>query len=281
MPVSQTAVSAGAYLHHLEILSADPEKLAAFYGRALDMTVVRLHDSAWLCRGPSRRVLFRPGPPKALGFAAFACRDRDSLEALRQRAVEHQVEIEPSPSPLFGNDAFAVRDPDHNVIVFGLSRGEAGGATGLRAPLQHVTVASEDVPAMEAFYADKIGFAVSDRVRNDNGVLTTCFLRSNHEHHTVGCFLRATKGLDHHSYEAGEWIGIRDWSDRFGAQHIPLMWGPGRHGPGNNLFCFIADPDGNWIEISAELEVVHDRPLKEWRHEPHTLNMWGQAIMRS
>jgi catechol 2,3-dioxygenase len=29
------------------------------------------------------------------------------------------------------------------------------------------------------------------------------------------------------------------------------------------------------------LEVIHDRPVKEWKHEPYTLNMWGPAIMRS
>jgi len=43
---------------------------------------------------------------------------------------------------------------------------------------------------------------------------------------------------------------------------LPLEWGPGRHGPGNNLFVFVHDPEGNWIEISAELEqVTPDRPV--------------------
>ena len=41
------------------------------------------------------------------------------------------------------------------------------------------------------------------------------------------------------------------------------------------------DPDGNMIEVSAWLVIVHDRPVKEWKHEPYTLNMWGPAIMRS
>ena len=57
--------------------------------------------------------------------------------------------------------------------------------------------------------------------------------------------------------------------------------GPGRHGPGNNPFAFIEDLDGNKIEISAELEIVHDRQTKKWPHEPKTLNLWGNAIMRS
>jgi catechol 2,3-dioxygenase len=59
--------------------------------------------------------------------------------------------------------------------------------------------------------------------------------------------------------------------------------GPGRHGPGNDLFIFIVDPDENWIEISAELEIIHDhdRPVKHWPHRERTLNQWGRAILRA
>jgi catechol-2,3-dioxygenase len=74
---------------------------------------------------------------------------------------------------------------------------------------------------------------------------------------------------------------IRDWADRFAARGIPLMWGPGRHGPGNNLFIFIVDPDGNWIEMSTELEVIDDRPVKKWPHTDRTLNLWGKGLLRA
>jgi catechol-2,3-dioxygenase len=75
---------------------------------------------------------------------------------------------------------------------------------------------------------------------------------------------------------------IRDWADHFAQARIPIRWGPGRHGPGNNLFIFIHDPDGNWVELSAELEQVQpDRPVGEWPHEERTLNLWGQGLLRS
>ena len=74
----------------------------------------------------------------------------------------------------------------------------------------------------------------------------------SYEHHTLACFRFHTQGIDHHSYEAGDWNTLRDWCDRFAARRIPLMWGPGRHGPGNNLFAFIEDPDGNWIDITDD-----------------------------
>jgi catechol 2,3-dioxygenase len=151
----------------------------------------------------------------------------------------------------------------------------------LHGSLQHLTLATQDPATLEAFYFGKLGFDISDRVRNDKGEVNICWMRSNHEHHALAFFRSRHPGIDHHSYEAGEWTKIRDWADHFATRNIRLIWGPGRHGPGNNLVVFIADTDGNRIEVSAELEVVHDRPTKDWPHEERTLNLWGQAIMRS
>lgn len=281
--MSYPAVAAGAYLHHLEITSPDPERLAGYYAQALQMQAARSGDR-FLCQGPARRMLFAKGPAGSLSYAAFACRDRIAFDALKGHVAASIGTLAPSPSPLFGDRAFAVADPEGNRIVFGLAeedRTAQATRPGIRGPLQHVTVASTDLEAMEAFYAGKLGFAVSDLVRNSEGVVTTVFFRCNHEHHTVGCFLKSEACLDHHSYEAGEWNTIRDWADHLATLRIPIVWGPGRHGPGNNLFIFVRDPDANMIEISAELEVVYDRATTEWPHEPHTLNSWGPAMMRS
>lgn len=95
-------------------------------------------------------------------------------------------------------------------------------------------------------------------------------------------FRAPEKRLDHHSYEVGDWNAIRDWCDHFAAQEHLLLWGPGRHGAGNNLFAMIHDADGNWIEVSAELETItEERSVKRWEHGPRPLNLWGQAKLRS
>ncbi len=33
-----------------------------------------------------------------------------------------------------------------------------------------------------------------------------------------------------------------------------IEWGPGRHGPGNNVFCYFIDPDGFAIEYTTDME---------------------------
>ncbi len=273
------AVRASTFLHHIQLHSSDPARMAQFYADAMDMTASQLGGGEWICEGPQRRVLFAPGENRALGYAGFGVRDADSLADMRETAERAGLDILQSPTSLFQPGAFAVRDPDGNLAVFGLGQQEPP-LKGLRGPLQHLTLATKDPVAIEQFYVGKLGFLTSDRVRSDEGVVNTLFTRSNHEHHSLACFRQDRTGVDHHSYEAGDWSVIKDWCDRMGDRHIPIMWGPGRHGPGNNLFIFIEDPDKNWIEISAELEVIHDRPVKEWRHEPRTLNSWGRAIMR-
>ena len=201
-----TTVKAGAYLHHLELHSPEPERLARFYGDVMDMAVESRERGNYLCAGPGRRLLISEGPAKKLGLAAFACRDREGLADIRERAEAEGLAPKASASALFAQDAFSVSDPDGNVIVFGLEREEGAPRRGLKAPIQHLTLATRNVGAIEGFYAGKLGFAVSDRVVNDKGQVMTSFMRSNHEHHTLGCFLYADRaGIDHHSYEAGEW----------------------------------------------------------------------------
>lgn len=276
-----TALEAGTYLHHLHIRTADPEVLAAFYGKVMDMPSDQQSDGSWILRGPGRRLQFSTGPAKTLAHAGFATRDARGLDGLRQRAEQQALITRDFSTPLFQDGSFAMTDPDGNTVVFGLATQEEPIRSGLRGPLQHLTLATRDVAAIEDFYSGKLGFGVSDRILDPNGKLMTCFMRGNHEHHNLACFYQDRQGIDHHSYEAGAWDTIRDWSDHFASHNIRLMWGPGRHGPGNNLFIFIEDPDGNWIEVSAELEVIHDRPTNEWPHGERALNLWGPAIMRA
>tara|TARA_B100000945_G_C20389595_1_gene601534 strand:- start:814 stop:1653 length:840 start_codon:yes stop_codon:yes gene_type:complete len=279
--MKQTALLAGAYLHHLCFESPNPEKLSDFYGKIMQMKPQSIGGNAWLCSGKNRQILIKEGMKNRLEFAAFSCRDEEGLNLLKERVKEEEIEVINLQPDLFQNDAISIVDQDGHNISFGLSKPNMNAESVLNGPLQHLTFSTLNVEKFVDFYVGKLGFCISDRVLHSNGNLATCFVRSNHEHHTVACFKSDRIGVDHHSYEAGEWNAIRDWCDHFASMNIELMWGPGRHGPGNNLFVFVEDPDGNWIEISAELEVIHDRPSKDWPQEERTLNLWGKAILRS
>jgi catechol-2,3-dioxygenase len=98
----------------------------------------------------------------------------------------------------------------------------------------------------------------------------------------LALFGTSEQRFDHHSYETRDLESLVAWADHLAELDIPIHWGVGRHGPGNNLFLMVLDPDGNLVEISAEIENCEaDRPTGLWPHEQRTLNLWGTAIMRT
>ena len=277
-----------AQLDHLRIDSDRPEHLASFYGATLGMVPFRLPDGTFLMQGPDRRIVIGAGAPGAQPYMAFRLQSEGQLEAYLEHLTARGLPVVASPTAVFGKDAFAVRDPDGRLAVFGTPRDDLsvvdGRSSAGRLPgrLQHVVVASRNLPAMLSFYEDDLGFVVSDYVAEDSGERTVGFFRSDREHHSFAVFRCPESRPDHHAYETNCWNDIRDWADHMATLSIKLWWGPGRHGPGNNLFFMIQDPHGYLIELSAELEIVPDDVTKRlWKHEERTLNLWGPGFMRS
>jgi len=270
-----------ARLHHLRRDSPEPERLARFYGELLGDRVELLPGNEWLVQGHGRRLVVGRGEAGAVPYFALALRDAAQLAAYAAALARLGVAQAPSPTPLFADGAFAVADPDGRRIVFGLPVRAAGTESTLPARLQHFVCASTRVPEMLAFYRDILGASESDRVL-ENDEIAAVFLRSDPEHHSFATFRAPESRADHHSYETGSWNAIRDWGDHMARLRIPLWWGPGRHGPGNNLFFMIEDPEGHKVEFSAELELMtQEAPFRTWPHEQRTLNLWGSAWMRS
>jgi catechol 2,3-dioxygenase len=279
-----------ARLDHIRLDSDAPERLAAFYAATIGFGAAAQDDGSIVLAGPERRLVIGPGAPGTQPYSAFRLADPLQLAALRRHLAGLGIALLPSPSPVFAADAFAVRDPDGRLAVFGLPRAGLptvpgdGGAAALPGRLQHVVVASTRLPEMMRFYEDALGFVPSDYVHETAGNRepTVAFYRGDPEHHSFAVFRAPESRPDHHAYETTCWNDIRDWADFMAAGGIKLWWGPGRHGPGNNLFFMVKDPQGYLVEISAELEIVPDAVSKRsWPHEERTLNLWGPGFMRS
>jgi catechol 2,3-dioxygenase len=271
----------GAILDHVCLRSQAPEQLAGFLELAYGMKRREVADG-WQCTGPDRTLLVQAGPPNTVAYFAYAFDSPDRLRRHRESLAAKGIVPRPSPSPHFDESAYAFADPDGNVVAFGV-RARSSNDTGepLPARLQHLALRTPDVAAMAAFY-ESLGFMVSDRVQCDEGILRACFMRTDSEHHALALFRAADARFDHLSCETRDANAVIAWADRMASNRIPIHWGIGRHGPGNDVFFMVKDPDGNLIEISADLEVCEAaRPAGMWRHEQRTLNLWGNAIMRS
>ncbi len=276
-----------AKLDHIRLDSPDPAALARFYGETLGLAARPLSDGTVALEGRGRSIVIGKGEAGTQPLSAFRLESSRQLGDLRDWLRGRGVAILPSPTALFRDDAVAARDPDGRLAVFGLRRENGslavgtGAAAALPARLQHVVVASSRLPDMMRFYEDALGFVPSDYVR-EGDERTVAFYRTDPEHHSFAVFRAPTSRPDHHSYETSCWNDIRDWADHMASRRIKLWWGPGRHGPGNNLFFMIQDPQGYLIELSAEIEVVPDEVTgRFWPHEERTLNLWGPGFMRS
>ena len=270
----------GAVLDQLELASPQIRALAEFYGRSFGLEPIFSEDMV-ICTAPSRVLRLRMGSANQLLAARFRFSSLDKFNIFADRLDTANISFTRSGSDLA--PALCVVDPDGHELHFRLSNAEdeeAAAATDAR--LQHFAVRTPDPDALLSFYVGALGFTASDYVRDEEGVLRAAFVRSDDEHHVLAIFRAAEAHFDHFSCEVADWTALRDWADRMAAASVSLSWGVGRHGPGNDTFFMIKDPDGNLAEISAELEVcAPDRPAGLWPHAPQTLNRWGVAIMRS
>ena len=281
-----------AQLDHLRLNSDDPAMLADFYASAFGHRISDLDDGTKLLQGPGRRLVVGPGEPGERPYHGFRLQDRRQLEAVRSFLRGQGLNSEASPSTVFEEDAVAVRDPDGWLSVFGLPRqglpswkpAARGAALALPGRLQHVVVASNALAPMMRYYEEVLGFEASDYCNaevDDPTSRKVAFYRSDPEHHSFAVFSAAEVARDHFAYETTCWNDIRDWADHMASLEIKLWWGPGRHGPGNNLFFMILDPHGHPVEISAELELMpREMAPRVWPLEERSLNLWGPGWIR-
>lgn len=271
-----------AVLQRLVLSSPHPEQLAQFYGRAFDYQVLVTGDQC-RCEANGRSLWIRSGAPNQLVQSHFVFADTASLDryaaGLEARGVRYR-ELELDESRFL-----VVNDPDDREVWFGAadaSKSSFDTTDPRPARLQHYAVRHPTPQTLVDFYAHELGFVVSDLVRDAAGDLTAAFLRTDSEHHALAIFRAPQKRFDHMSCETQDWTTLRHWADYMAQRSVQLAWGVGRHGPGNDTFFMVFDPDGNLAEISSDLEIcAQDRPAGVWEHRMETLNLWGVAIMRS
>jgi catechol 2,3-dioxygenase len=270
-----------AVLERLIISTPQAGELAYFYRRAFGFSIGR-EDASIHCEARERSVWLIPGDQNTLVSSHFRLHDSASFEKYT-RILNERGTLYSRVGDANAREVM-IKDPEGRKVHFRCGPRDPREYTGVlpRARLQHYAIRTPDPQALADFYIGHLGFTPSDIVRDDEGGVSAAFLRTDEEHHALAIFRCPQKGFDHFSCEATHWVALRDWADHMGEESIPLAWGVGRHGPGNDTFFMVRDPDGNLAEISCDLEVcAPDRPVGSWPHRPATLNRWGVAIMRS
>jgi catechol-2,3-dioxygenase len=277
-------------LKRLHLQSPKASALAHFYSQAFGMSCHEANGT-WFCTNEDRELLLSEGQASQLHYAMFAIQGSAQWAAFT-RQTRDLPRADLTPYPELPNTALGFTDPDQNCVVFvaesdlELSPQHPSLATSSTplppAASQHFALRTPNIEAMMRFYTEALGFILSDVVKDDSGQLKACFVRGNEMHHTLALFGAPVSCFDHQSFETPGWHELKNWADHMGQLRVEIVWGVGRHGPGNDVFFMVRDPDGNLAEISSEIEIcATSRPVGQWKHEERTLNLWGKAIMRS
>ncbi|WP_284981572.1 VOC family protein [Arthrobacter sp. efr-133-TYG-118] len=294
--VLQENDTAGTLRHtavsHIGFYVPDITAAQGFYNRVLGLAVHEtLPDGTvrmgW---GTGHHVLDLIEGPKGLAYYGFEVRDENGIEGIRTRLQKagHAVEALDTThisAAIGAPEGIAVVDPDGTAVHFHTAvhrQGENAADPGRRPiKFQHTTVGTADLEPMVEFFVNTVGFRISDQLEDGR----FCWLRSDKDHHTLAIVNVGQGGdLDHYSYDLAEWEDFKSWCDRLTELDVPVAWGPGRHGPGNNLFVFFDDPAGNHIELSAEMEKFYDDRVtyvpRRWQPTPSSVNLWGGQLPR-
>jgi len=177
-------------------------------------------------------------------------------------------------------EAFRLQAPADLVIevVHGMTRSPATVAdllAGHARRFGHVTMQSPARLELIDFLTSVIGFEISDQV------FDLTWMRCDTDHHGLAVGgVGDTNRMHHYAFELAGWSGMIRYLDDLALREEEPVWGPGRHGPGNNLYTYLPDTDGALIEAYADLERIDgpnraSRPAFEARPDP--MGLWGGA----
>jgi catechol 2,3-dioxygenase-like lactoylglutathione lyase family enzyme len=144
----------------------------------------------------------------------------------------------------------------------------------------HANLNMRDHDASLAFFTKTLGFRVVD----ENAPLT--FLHcANADHCSIVMAKTDLPTLNHIAFDVPDFDSVMRGMGRMKDNGYPIEWGPGRHGPGNNVFAYFCGPDEVPLEYAAEVLQIDDsyqlRGSDYWKYKPGRSEQWGLTAPRS
>lgn len=267
----------------VEFVVPDVARAHAFYTETWGLFDADVRNGAVWLRGTGDEpylLSLREGTTTGITAMNFRVADGVDLRALGEAvtAAGGRVDDERDHDALGGGRALTVRDAAGRTIRLV----QGAGRVAPLAPdpdrperLAHVNFNSDDVDRDRAFFTDALCFTLTDRSK------MMAFVRTNDDHHSVVIADAPFNTLNHVAFQIPAWEGVMRASGRMVDAGFPIGWGPGRHGPGNNVFAYFVDPFGFVIEYTADVLQVDDgysvgQP-KDWIWPEGRTDQWGIA----
>ncbi|MDV6275111.1 VOC family protein [Rhodococcus erythropolis] len=254
-----------------------------FYSEVWGLRVVESGgDRAWL-RGTGDQhhaVQLTAADRNGLGRITFAVGTPREVDEAARRLEARGIAIVGGPGPVDavgGGYGLQFVDLEGRIIelladTLAVAKIETGDA--VPTGVTHVVLNTVDIDAAVEFYSDVLGMRVSDWSEHQ-----MAFMRCNSDHHSIAFNQAQWTAVNHVAYEMSTVDNFMRGIGRLRHHGVLPLWGPGKHGPGDNTFSYFGDPAGLVCEYTSGIaQVDEDRWLcKVWRRVPELSDLWGTA----
>jgi len=145
--------------------------------------------------------------------------------------------------------------------------------------IDHVNLSAVNPQAITRELTAVLGTKLSQRTTHDE---VSWIRAADRRHHTIGMVKGPRSGIHHYSWEFNSFDDFKRLGDVLAAEERLLIWGPGRHGAGDNVFSYYFDPAGFMVECTCEMEIIHDDDMEPRVSDvgaavdnPRVVNLWG------
>lgn len=277
-----------SHVRHVGIGVPDLSKAREFYEKHWQLEVVHTDDDRlYLGAGcpDSHVVRLRECQDPRVDLISLAAGSSAEVNALAERVSSTpgaKIVREPGDrQDLGGGYAFAFLDCDGRTVELAadlVPRAFRPVEKTESRPksISHVVFNTPDLNRTVKFYMDALGLRVSDWIED-----FFCFMRSGPVHHILAFTRSSHASLNHTSFEVR---GLDEFMRATGKMirrgHQPL-WGPGRHGAGNNTFSYFVDPGTGFVmEYTTALMKIDDEhgwTPKIYSTTDEEVDQWGTA----
>ena len=273
----------GMHIGHVALRSTDVAGTAQYLERVLQLRVSsRDGDTAFLSANDKHHeVQLIAGDSAGIDHVGLEVDTVEDLAAVKAKVLEAGAPLAAAgdgQAQKLGESFQFVGPGDllHEVYV-NMERKPLSPAahlgTGVRR-LGHLTFYCVDYAAFRDFWIDVLGFRISDSTPDG-----TTWLRCDADHHGLAVAPRAEgQVLHHHAWEVQDLSALGKELDRLGLGGETILWGPVRHGPGQNISVYMLAPDGVLIELYCDLLRIDADDAYvpvDWSGVPGALNLWG------
>jgi catechol 2,3-dioxygenase len=272
----------------VEFVVTNFSEAARFYEEVWGLRPVDAPQGTLLFRGTGRYhhiVGLHRGVAPALICIVLDVAGKDGVHALH-RAVSAGGCLASMPAELDypgGGYGFGCKDPDGRNLVFVsgcADHGEGRDQPDRPRKIAHVNLNAGDFDASLRFFVETLGFRLID----ENSPLWFLHCASS-DHSSIVIARTDLATLNHVAFEMPDTDSVMRGMGRMKDNGYPIEWGPGRHGPGNNVFAYFCGPDELPIEYTSDVLQIDERYVPRgsdhWKFPPGRSDQWGITQPRS